>query len=62
MSEELCCPHCGAEMETVVCGYVEVTSDCYVPCKATCSMCDRKYKMFEVYTFVGYEEMEEIEQ
>jgi len=57
--EVLFCPHCETELETIVCGDVEITSDCYVPCRAICSNCGRTYKVFEVYTFVGYEELEE---
>ena len=57
--EELLCPYCKTGMETIVCGDAEVTSDCCVPCCATCPTCGRTYKVFEVYTFVGYEELEE---
>lgn len=57
--EELLCPHCETELEITANGEPEFSSDCYVPCRATCPDCGRTYKVFEVYAFVGYEELEE---
>lgn len=57
--EELICPHCETTLEITVNGKPEFSSDCYIPCRATCPHCGRTYKAFEVYTFVGYEELEE---
>ena len=57
--EELLCPHCETELEVTVTGEPEFSSDCYIPCRAICPDCGRTYKVFEVYTYVGYEELEE---
>jgi hypothetical protein len=57
--EKLLCPHCETELEIIASGEPEFASDCYVPCWATCPDCGRTYKAFEVYSFVGYEELEE---
>ena len=57
--EKLLCPHCGTELVITASGEPELSSDYYVPCWATCPDCGRTYKAFEVYTFVGYDELEE---
>ena len=57
--EELFCLHCETELEITSYGEPDFPSDCYIPCRATCPHCGRAYKVFEVYAFVGYEELEE---
>lgn len=57
--EKLLCPHCETELKITASGEPEFSLDCYVPCWATCPNCGRAYKVFEVYSFVGYEELEE---
>ena len=59
--EDLLCPYCETELEVVIAGEAEFPSDCYVPCRATCPDCGRTYKVLEVYAFVGYEELEEVD-
>lgn len=56
---ELICPHCEVDLEITASGEPEFPSDCYVPCRATCPDCGHTYKVFEVYTFTGYEDLEE---
>lgn len=56
----LLCPYCDdVELEITSSGEPEFSSDCYIPLYATCPDCGRKFKALEVFTFVGYEELEE---
>lgn len=62
MFEELRCPR---DEEKLVIYYSgegkpDFPLDCYIPCKAICPKCDRRYRLYQVFTFTGYEEMEEM--
>ena len=56
----LLCPHCGAELEIKWSGEPEFPSDCYVRNLAECPNCERCFQFYEVFTFVGYEDLEEV--
>lgn len=60
MFEELRCIYDEEKLVIYHSDKPDFPSDCYIPCKAVCPKCDRRYRLYQVYTFAGYEEMEEM--